>query len=145
MALFASCKESEHGIEDADLLYVLAVRVLGPAGSMIATGAVFFACFTTAISLASVFCELFARRVVSKQSFFAHSACADAWNNGLYGNSWFSGIAKILGPVLEILYPSIIVLCLLNMAHKLYGVKLLKAPVFAIFAIGALGYVIPRL
>ena len=138
-------KSLHGGIEDADLLYALASRVLGPAGSIIATGAVFFACLTTAISLASVFSNYLREEWFRNKVSLPIPLALTLGMSACMATLGFSGIAKILSPILEILYPSIIVLCLLNMAHKLYGVKLLKGPVFGIFAIGVLQYFMQRL
>ena len=46
----------------------------------------------------------------------------------------FSGIAAFLAPILETLYPALIVLTLVNIANKLWGVKLRRWPVLLTFA-----------
>ncbi len=128
------------GIEDADLLHTLAVRVLGPWGSLIATGAVFLACLTTAISLASVFAGYLQEEWFRGKVSLSIPLALTLGITAAMATLGFSGIMKILGPVLEILYPSLIVLCLLNIAYRLYGVKPLKGPVFATFLICTIGF-----
>lgn len=128
------------GIEDADLLYVLAVRVLGPWGSLIATSAVFLACLTTAISLSAVFSEYVRQEWLRGKGSLVWPLAGTLGVTAAMATLGFSGIMKILGPALEIFYPSLIVLCLLNIAHRLYGIKPLKGPVFGTLALGMIGF-----
>ena len=62
--------------------------------------------------------------------------------SAVIANLGFMGIAKMLSPVLQILCPGLIVLSLLNIAHKLYETRVPKAPVFATFALSTIGYMI---
>lgn len=130
------------GIEDADLLYALAVRVLGPWGSLIATAAVFFACLTTAISLASVFSGYLREEWFRNKVPLYVPLSITLSVTAMMATLGFSGIMKVLGPALEILYPSLIVLCLFNIAHRMYGIRSIKAPVFASFAVGLVGFMV---
>ncbi|MCB1084034.1 MAG: branched-chain amino acid transport system II carrier protein, partial [Simkania sp.] len=43
----------------------------------------------------------------------------------------FTGIVQMLSPVLQVIYPSLLVLCLFNILHKTLAVKSIKIPVFA--------------
>jgi LIVCS family branched-chain amino acid:cation transporter len=129
-------------VADADLLYLLAVRVLGPWGSLIATSAVFLACLTTAISLASVFSKYLQEEWFRGKVALSIPLALTLGVTAAMATIGFSGIMKIWGPVLEILYPSLIVLCLLNIANRLYGIQLLRGPVFGMFLIGVVGYII---
>lgn len=121
-----------------DLFQTIAVKVLGPAGGVIAAIAIFLACLTTAISLTVVFSEYLRSNLLNKKISSIFTLSATLLISGAFANLGFSGIMQFMGPILEILYPSLIVLCLFNIAHALYRVQSVQAPVF--FALGfALG------
>jgi branched-chain amino acid:cation transporter, LIVCS family len=54
----------------------------------------------------------------------------------------FTGISAFLWPVLQICYPGLIVLTLLNIAHQLIGFRSIKVPVFLTFGGSTLLYFI---
>ena len=45
----------------------------------------------------------------------------------------FSGIAKILGPILEVIYPALIVLTVLSIFQKLWGWRTIRLPIALAF------------
>jgi len=116
-------------VAPVDLLHAISIKILGPVGGLVAALAVFMACLTTAISLAAVFSdylhtEFFQQKVSRNQSLLITLGITAAM-----ANLGFTAIANILGPILEILYPGLILLCLYNIAHWLYRSKLAKAAV----------------
>lgn len=120
------------------LLHAISVKILGPAGGIVASIAIFFACLTTTISLVSVFSGYLREHLCNQKISPAFSLSLTLLVTGAFANLGFSGIAGFIGPVLEVLYPATIVLCILNIAHHLYQVKSIQSPVF--FALGfALG------
>ena len=123
-----------------DLLHQISVRILGPFGGIISAAAVFLACLTTAISLAAVFSnylksELFQNRIAEKYSLGITLGVT-----AFMANLGFSGIVKLWGPILEVLYPALIVLCLMNIAHSLYQVKPIRVPVYVTLGFALGGY-----
>lgn len=96
-----------------DLLHVIAVRVLGPMGGVVSAIAVFLACLTTAISLGAVFAE-YLKGFGDYQKALGATLAITA----LMANLGFSGIVQIWGPILEILYPILICLCLYNLVKQ---------------------------
>jgi LIVCS family branched-chain amino acid:cation transporter len=128
-------------IANVDYLHALAVKILGPSGSLIATGAVFLACLTTAISLAAVFAEYLRSELFKEKVGSTWPLAITLFASALMANLGFSAIMKIWGPILGILYPSLIVLCLFNIANKLLEVKMVKTPVFAALALGSAGFI----
>lgn len=95
---------------------------------------VVLACLTTAIVLTSLFSdflltEVLQNKVGSNQALFVTLAISF-----MISTLEFSGIAKFLGPILETVYPALIVLTLVNIAHKLWGVKASHWPVTLTFA-----------
>ena len=129
------------GISDVDYLHAIAVQILGPSGSILATGAVFLACLTTAISLAAVFAAYLRSEFLKEKGGSVLPLALTLIATALMANLGFSGIMKIWGPVLGILYPGLIVLCLFNIANKLFEVKMVKTPVFAALALGSASFI----
>jgi LIVCS family branched-chain amino acid:cation transporter len=121
-----------------DLLHRIALKVLGPIGGIFAAISIFLACLTTAISLAAVFSS-YLQNDLLKSRFSSTSALSITLGvTAAFATLGFGGIVKIWGPLLEALYPALIVLCIFNIAHRLYSVKSIQPPVF--FALGlALG------
>ena len=134
---------SHHTFSDAapeELLQRIASRALGPFGALVSAIAVLLACLTTAISLAAVFTK-YLKEEIFKNRFKEKTVLAITLGaTALFANLGFSGIMKLWGPILEVLYPSLIVLCLMNIAHHLYQVKPIRAPVFIVLAIALGGY-----
>jgi LIVCS family branched-chain amino acid:cation transporter len=111
---------SHYGVACApeDLLHHIAVRLLGSVGGIVATVVVFLACLTTAISMAAVFSE-YVRKDLSQEKISPNGALVITLiATGAVANLGFSGIVNWLGPVLDILYPCLIVLCLYNIGHR---------------------------
>lgn len=124
------------------MLSAIAVKLLGPVGGSIAAIAVITACLTTAITLASIFAD-YLRKDLCKEKISATSALiATLATTTLFANLGFGGIAAFLGPILQIVYPGLILLTLLNLFHALYGYRMVKSPVFFAFAGSAVMYCI---
>ncbi|MBS0626734.1 MAG: branched-chain amino acid transport system II carrier protein, partial [Verrucomicrobia bacterium] len=98
----------------------IAFKILGPAGGLIAVIAVFLACLTTAISMATVFSE-YVRKDLCKEKISSNlSLILTLLATTGIACLGFSGIMRLLSPILEILYPGLILLCLYNIFDKLY-------------------------
>lgn len=123
-----------------DLLQCIAVQILGPWGGVISAMAVFLACFTTAISLAAVFSSYLKKELLKDRFGDGFALALTLGITAGFANLGFSGIMKLWGPLLEVLYPSLIVLCLFNIAHSMYQVKPIRAPVFFMLGFSLAGY-----
>jgi LIVCS family branched-chain amino acid:cation transporter len=113
-----------------DLLQRIAIQVLGPVGGMVSAAAIFLACLTTAISLAAVFSHYLRNDLLKKRPTNGASLAMTLGLTAALANLGFSGIVKLWGPLLEALYPALIVLCLLNIGHSLYRLKPVRLPIF---------------
>jgi LIVCS family branched-chain amino acid:cation transporter len=112
-----------------ELLHRIAVKVLGSLGGLVASAAVFLACLTTAISLAAVFTP-YLREELAKGKIGNGTALAVTLGvTAVIANLGFGGIVKLWGPLLDVLYPALIVLCLYNMAHSLYRMKAVRVSI----------------
>lgn len=106
-----------------ELLHQIAVKILGPFGGYVSSTAVFLACLTTLISLAAVFSSYLQKDLLRDKKRMGISLGATLALTAVVANLGFSGIVKIWGPLLEVLYPALIVLCLFNIAHSLFRAK----------------------
>ncbi|MBS4165431.1 Uncharacterized protein NEOC65_000491 [Neochlamydia sp. AcF65] len=123
------------GIAPQMLLGIISQKTLGAFSAPIVCSAVILACFTTAVVLTSLFADFFKQQVCRES---IHSSLSLLFTLLIaFGVSTreFSGIATFLAPILETLYPALIVLTLINIAHKLGGIKLRRWPVMLTFAV----------
>ncbi|MES2199030.1 MAG: branched-chain amino acid transport system II carrier protein [Chlamydiota bacterium] len=103
-----------------DLLSAISFKILGPAGGLIAIITIFFACLTTAISMATVF-SAYVRKDLCKEKISANtSLIITLLATAGVACLGFAGIMRLLSPILEILYPGLILLCLYNIFDRFY-------------------------
>ena len=100
------------------------------------------ACLTTAVALVSVFTEFFHRDLFREKVPYTVILLGSLAITFAISTLEFSGISSFLGPILQVCYPGLIVLTILNIAYKMVGFTPVKAPVFAAFGLGALLYFI---
>ena len=62
----------------------------------------------------------------------------------LMANLGFEGIVIFLSPILQMIYPGLIVLTILNFLHRIYGIQMLKVPVFFAFFCATLFYFLQK-
>lgn len=106
-----------------EMLGKIAMESLGGIAAPCVCIAVLFACLTTAIVLASLFAD-FLRTEVTQDKLGNKQALLITLGIGFLVSTFdFGGIAKFLGPLLEIVYPALIALTLINIVSKYYGVK----------------------
>jgi LIVCS family branched-chain amino acid:cation transporter len=101
-----------------EMLGRIALESLGPLAAPFVCIAVILACLTTAIVLTSLFAD-FLRTHIAKQRIPQKLSLAVTLLIGfLISTLEFAGIAKFLGPILELIYPALIVLTLLMITQK---------------------------
>lgn len=113
-------------VPNHQMLGALAYKLLGPYAGMIASVAVSFACLTTEIALTAVFAEFLHETLFKEKFSYQVSLIATLGLSFLVSTLQFEGITAFLVPVLQVFYPALIVLCILNILHKLYGFKPVK-------------------
>lgn len=116
-------------------LGVLAVSILGPHAGIIACVAVALACLTTAIALAAVFSDYLHKVIFKNRISYGVCLVATLIVNYFVSTLEFTGIMKFLGPILEVCYPALILLAVLNIAYKLWGFRFVKLPTIAVFLV----------
>lgn len=115
------------------MLNAIAMKLLGPVGGCIAAVAVMTACLTTAMTLASVFADYFRKSICQSKISPTWALVITLAATTLFANLGFRGIAAFLGPILQVVYPGLILLTVLNLFHALYGYRMVKLPVFLAF------------
>lgn len=106
-----------------EMLGAIAMKTLGPLAAPCVCLAVILACLTTAIVLASLFAdflrqEVFKNRIGNKQALIATLGISF-----FISTLEFAGISKFLGPILEMIYPALIILTIINIIYKVGGFK----------------------
>lgn len=122
------------------ILGTLALHTLGPSAGIIACTAVAVACLTTAIALAAVFAQ-FLYQDVCRETINYPTGLVITLAIAFFVSTWeFNGIAAALAPFLQVCYPGLIVLSIVNLMYKLTGFRWVKTPVYATFALSVIHY-----
>lgn len=132
---FVSAYHSENlsNIPKDILLGSIALKILGPYAGIFACLAVILACLTTAIALTAVSAEFIHKDIAQDKLNYQSSLIITLIISYAISTLNFTGIVQMLAPILEVLYPSLIVLTLLNIFYKLFRFEPVKIPVLATF------------
>lgn len=118
----------------------IANLVLGHYGGIVACSAVSLACLTTVIALSAVFAEFLQKDILDNRIRYELALFLTLMISFFVSTFNFTGIANFLTPILQICYPSLILLSLLNILYQLYDFRPVKFPVFLIFMASLVGY-----
>ncbi|HAB99378.1 MAG TPA: hypothetical protein DCE71_06110 [Parachlamydiales bacterium] len=118
-----------------EMLGFVAQQCLGSLAAPIVCASVILACLTTAIVLTSLFADFLRKEVTQRK--LPHTASLAMTLAFAFGTSTleFSGIARYIGPLLEVMYPALIVLAVLGILHKLWGWRSVRMPFAATLAL----------
>ncbi len=120
-------------IPPQEMLGFVAKAAIGPWAAPVVCVAVVLACLTTAIVLTSLFAD-FLKKEVTKEKIGNKTAIITTLLIAFFTSTLeFSGIAKILGPILEAIYPALVVLTVLSIFHKLWGWSTVRMPIAIAF------------
>ena len=124
-----------------EMLGLIAMASLGPFAAPCVCLAIIFACITTAVVLSSLFAE-FLRSEVCRGKIDHGSSLLIALTIA-FGVSTldFAGIAIFLGPLMEVIYPALIVFTLGNIAAKFMQLRATHWP-FTFTAIAKLASIV---
>jgi LIVCS family branched-chain amino acid:cation transporter len=107
-----------------EMLGTLAYVCLGPLAAPIICLVVVLACITTAIVLVTLFSS-FLREEVCDQAISESLSIAITLLIGFTISTLdFAGIAHFISPILEVIYPALITLTIINISHKLWRTRL---------------------
>lgn len=102
-----------------DLLGAIALKVLGPAGALVSGIAVAMACLTTALSLTTSFGDWLEKDLFRDRLPRLSVLVVAVGSSVAMANLGFSGIMAVVGPILEVIYPGLILLTMINIGQKL--------------------------
>lgn len=125
-----------------ELLSAISTKLAGPYAGVLVCIAIGLTCLTTAIALISVFADFVQKEVFNEKISYEIALAGSLLLTFAVSTLQFTGISAFLGPVLQITYPGLIVLTLLNIAYRLKGFEPIKWPVFATFGVSTLLYFI---
>lgn len=117
------------------LLGQIALNVLGPYAGIVACFAVAMACLTTAIALACVFAEFVHYDLTGGRMGYIPSLIGTLILSYCISVMNFVEIVKALSPILQVLYPALIVLSIFNLFYKIFDVKTVIIPFVIMLAI----------
>lgn len=116
-------------IPPQEMLGFIAQQSLGSWAAPLVCIAMILACLTTAVVLTSLFAD-FLRKEVTKDKIGSATALSTTLVIAFFISTLeFSGIARFIGPILEVIYPALIVLTLLNIFYKIFGWKTVRMPI----------------
>ncbi len=111
------------GVDTAQMIVTIANLVLGKFGSLFVGVCVAFACIVTAIALTDVTTDFLYEKMFRQKIsrlFCLIITIATTYAMSIIG---FTGIMKIALPILEVLYPGLIVFCIINIVFKIFAMK----------------------
>lgn len=115
------------------ILASIAIHILGPKAGFIVNLIIALACLTTAIALIAAFCQFLQKDIFHSKANEKLLIIGSLAITFIVANFEFSGISAFLTPVLQICYPGLILLTLLNICHRLYQFKTVKVPMLGCF------------
>ncbi len=125
-----------------ELLAAITIKIAGPVAGLLVCTTIGLACLTTAIALISAFADFIQKEVFKEKVTYEETLIGSLLLTFFVSTFQFTGISAFLSPVLQICYPGLIVLTLLNIAYRLKEFKPIKLPVFFVFGFSTLLYVI---
>lgn len=106
-----------------EMLGLIAMNTLGSFAAPCVCLAIIFACLTTAIVLTSLFADFLKDEMLPGKLNHSTSHLITLAIGFSISTLEFSGIAKFLGPILEVIYPALIVLTIVNIGCQFLKIK----------------------
>lgn len=123
-----------------ELLGAIAMKLTGAQAGILVCLTIALACLTTAIALISAFSDFVQKQVFQEKISYEITLIAALLLTFFVSIFEFTGISFFLDPVMQICYPGLIVLTILNIAYQLKNFKPIKLPVFATFGFSVFAY-----
>ncbi|MBS0623031.1 MAG: branched-chain amino acid transport system II carrier protein [Verrucomicrobia bacterium] len=125
---------------EAERLGLIAMHLLGPVGALFSCVAISLTCLTTAIPIALISADYIQQDLSGNRMPRWIAIMIPLLIATMIANLGFMGIAQMLAPVLQIVCPGLIILCIFNILHKLYEIQTPRIPVYVAFGISLIGY-----
>jgi LIVCS family branched-chain amino acid:cation transporter len=110
-------------IAPQEMFGYIALKTLGPLAAPCMCIAVVLACLTTAVILAALFAEFLRKEICKEKIGNKTSLVVTLLIAFVISTLQFSGIMSFLGPVIEMIYPALIMLAVVNVVHRTWGFK----------------------
>ncbi len=110
-------------VSPQEMFGYIALKTLGPLAAPCMCIAVVLACLTTAVILAALFAEFLRKDVLVEKIGNKTSLVITLFIAFVISTLQFSGIMSFLGPVIEMIYPALIMLAIVNVVHRTWGLK----------------------
>lgn len=129
----------EH-LNEGDLFSAISFRILGDYGAFIIAIAVFMACYSTIIALAAVTAEYIQRTIANNKISYFVALTLTLCCTFAVANLGLGKILMLYAPIIDIGYPALIVLTIMNMLYKVFNVQMVKLPVFITLLVSCILY-----
>ena len=129
----------DHTAKD-ELLSAITFKIAGAHAGPLICISIALACLTTAIALISSFADFIQKEVFLDKFSYEATLFGSLMLTFFISTYEFSGISLFLNPILEICYPGLIVLTILNIAYRIKDFEPIKLPVFFTFVLSACLY-----
>lgn len=139
--LSAGYSQSLQNIPESQILGTLTYQLLGPYAGMIAGLSVSLACLTTEIALTVVFAQFLQKNIFKDKISYHTALIVTLAITFCVSTLRFEGISAFVAPILQMCYPALILLAILNLLYKLYGFKPVRIPVYCAFVAGVICYI----
>lgn len=121
-----------HGLPEEAMISAVSTAVLGKFGGLFVCITVSVACIATALALADVSSDYLHEEVFHRKVSYRQCLTLVMILTYLMSNLGFQGILTVSVPILGVVYPALIALCVFNILYKWKGVTMVKLPVFLI-------------
>ncbi|MCH9627290.1 MAG: Branched-chain amino acid transport system 2 carrier protein [Chlamydiales bacterium] len=121
-------------------LATISMYLLGSKGAFFSCLAVSLSCLTTAIPISLISSEYIHSHFLKEKGSLTTPLLISLGLSAIVANLGFMGIAAMLEPVLQIICPGLILLCIFNILHKLYEMRMRRTPIFTAFALSLFSY-----
>lgn len=104
--------------------------VLGHHAGMVVCMSIALTCLTTATALTVICAEFLQKRICKMRLRYEWALAIILLITIGISSLEFTGIVRLLLPVLQVIYPALLILSLFNIFHKMFDYKPIKFPVF---------------
>lgn len=127
-------------LNEGELFSALSFRILGSHGAIIIALAVLMACYSTIVALSAVVSEYVKKTIFNNKINYVQALLGVLSVAALVSNFGLGKILSISAPYIDIGYPALIMLVIVNIAYKFFGFRYVKLPVFITLLISCFIY-----
>lgn len=120
-------QELQH-LNPGEVFSAVSFRILGSSGAIIIAIAVLMACYSTIVPLTAVFSE-YIRGLSHHRISYMTALLISLITTGIISTFGLTSLMDWYKPVVDILYPPLIVLSIVNFLYKMWGFDWVKLPV----------------